>query len=512
MNGWEKVGGSGVEDAVYEGHAGATSTESVHIRGGGTYRCVSIHRTVNVATDPHLRALALSGRLHVLEDGSALACTFVYHDPAARKLALVVPEVLRHRELKARARFLRQLASDSVAVPQYVAEARVVIGTGELAKYLASEAEPDVDARERALEVRERRIRERAEEITRHEDELARMREELEVERARVQVEPSQDDEFEEVEELGDVAGTSPLIRAEPLGIEVQQGIEAHGAELIQDDDLEEDVDELELEPDPEPVSDSSLLEVREDAASDLHDAAHRAILAFQHGAQDVLEPDGDLTGKSAEELVSILERSNSSTQVDAVCHALRDRSADEILRVLPRVAKLGDEAGDALIEGLTASSEVARHAFALALAHLGLRRAVIPLVHLLSTEPTERWREIARICGRFGNASVRALLQKAKDGQVPDERCALALAHLSNQGCEAQVQALIGDSDVVIAELVKRVEGLRDEARRQDALVSGTEALPDPDEPLEFARRLGHALEDAQETGLFSASPGRDT
>ncbi len=491
---------SGENEPIYEGQAGGTSTENVHVRVRGTLRGFAIYRGVNVATDPHLRELVLSGGLHTIEGEGPLACTFVYHDPVARKLALVIPEVLRHEELKERARFLRRLARDPSVIPRYAAEARTVIGIAGLTEYLSS-TEPserdDINARESALAARERRIRERAEEVTRLEDELARMREEFAAERAgRVHPGGIVTDEDEEFEELSDPGGTSPLIRA---------SLEDPSAELIEDEDIEEEIDDADLESSP-----MTSLEVRGDTASDLHDAAHRAILAFQHDVQPLPDEDGDsFSAMTADELVSVLESSEGSASklADAICRAVRHRSSADLLRVLPRIDKLGDDAGDALIDGLGAPTKVARQAFALALGQLKLRRAVVPLVHLLSSEPTDVWKEIARIYGTFGAAGVRTLLQRWKERQVSEERCVLTLAHLSNHGCESQVRALLRDPDPGIAALAKQAEAIRDEARRQDAIVSGSEAFDVRDETFDFSRRFVLEREGARDSGLFLAS-----
>src|SRR5262249_46820370 len=115
----------------------------------------------------------------------------VYHDPAARKLCVVVPEALRHLELKERAKLLTAIASDeSVPVPQYARDAASVIGAPGLAAYLArsevdyqnreaaltgreqemATREGAASQREEALAAREVRMRERAEDVTGRED------------------------------------------------------------------------------------------------------------------------------------------------------------------------------------------------------------------------------------------------------------------------------------------------------------------------------------------------------
>src|SRR5512139_2059590 len=122
----------------YAGPVGRTSIESVEVEiTGGGRRVVDIFRSVDVSSNPELAERALSGRLHVLPSGEALAVSFIYHDPAARRFALVLPEALRSMELYERAALLTRLADDQEhEIPPYVRDFAVVFGPAELEAYL----------------------------------------------------------------------------------------------------------------------------------------------------------------------------------------------------------------------------------------------------------------------------------------------------------------------------------------------------------------------------------------
>lgn len=180
----------------------------------------------------------------------------------------------------------------------------------------------------------------------------------------------------------------------------------------------------------------------------------------------------------------------------EALCKAVRKMPRAEVVRIVPRITKLGDEAGDALIDGLGARKTFARQAFALALGHLKLRRAVVPLLHLLISEPTDVWKEVARVFGTFGNASFRTLSQKLHDPKAPEDRFALALAHLSNHGCTKQVEALEKDPDRRVAEMARRARDLKGDAKRQDESASGKRVLEGADPVVAFSRRFAEELE----------------
>ena len=96
-----------------------------------------VYRGVNVATDPALAELARRGELLRIDRASGLQLSFVYHDPEARKFALVLPEGLRHRALEERSELIRSLGDEPEhAIPAYVAEAHVVIGVEALERFL----------------------------------------------------------------------------------------------------------------------------------------------------------------------------------------------------------------------------------------------------------------------------------------------------------------------------------------------------------------------------------------
>nr|MBK7069279.1 hypothetical protein [Deltaproteobacteria bacterium] len=154
-------------DPPYTGTLGSTRREVVFVptQEGGARR-VEIVRGVNAATDPALARQSLEGTLHRHGDLD-LAVPFVFHDPGARRFALVIPAGLAHRELTLRAELLTGLSADtSEPLPAYVREARTVLGAAGLRRWME---EPDERAARDDLAAREDRVRRRAEEVTRRE-------------------------------------------------------------------------------------------------------------------------------------------------------------------------------------------------------------------------------------------------------------------------------------------------------------------------------------------------------
>jgi hypothetical protein len=172
-------------EAPYAGPLGATRREAAFVTTSeGAARRVELVRQVNALTDPLLARQALEGTLHRAGEHD-LAVPFVYHDPTARRFALVVPAARAHEELTLRAELLARLASDpSESIPAYVRDARAVVGAGGLRRHLEEArpplaSDPRVEAQHRALEAREEKLHKRAQEITRREDELAAAQGEL---------------------------------------------------------------------------------------------------------------------------------------------------------------------------------------------------------------------------------------------------------------------------------------------------------------------------------------------
>ena len=192
-------GRDGAGDLPYTGSLGATRYEPVFVTAtDGSARRVDIVRAVNAVTDQALASAAMEGTLHRLDGGVYLAVPYVYHDPGARRFALVVPVARAHEELAQRADLLRQLAADlSAPIPAYVRDARVVIGMEGLQRYVgeASEAHDgrdlraaEIETRLEAVTQREERLRDRAEDVTSREDELNHRIEEADVLKSDLQI------------------------------------------------------------------------------------------------------------------------------------------------------------------------------------------------------------------------------------------------------------------------------------------------------------------------------------
>lgn len=284
--------------AVYTGEVGRTQKAPVHVadaRGGS--RSVEMLVGVNVVTDPKLREVALAGGLHRLESGESLAIPYVFHDPAARKFCVVVPDSMRHHALRERGKIMLKLGEDtSHAVPSYVQDVVTVIGPSGLSAYLRgaqtagtqlpadlkkreselAAAEEALRVRLEALELREQRLTERAEDVTRREDEIQASTEEADA--------LQRDLEFRE-QELN--ARAEMLMRRE-LGQEDSDLVSE--ADVLAETSLDDEAEEFEAE---------EIDELEEEETLFAADAAIEELADEEEVASEIDELDAveDVTG-----------------------------------------------------------------------------------------------------------------------------------------------------------------------------------------------------------------------
>ena len=242
---------------------------------------------------------------------------------------------------------------------------------------------------------------------------------------------------------------------------------------------------------------------------AETHEIAWAAIRDVKGGDDRLLDVDASsLPEMGPDQLLLLLEHPRyrlgaalelagrkDSKHAETLCRAVRKMPRAEVVAVVPKVLGLGDGAGDALIDGLGARKTFVRQAFALALAQLKLRRAVVPLVHLLASEDSDVWPEIARVVGSFGTASLRNVQRQLKDPKGKKERYILALSHLANTGCERQVTALTKDDRPSVAAMATEALAMRDDAKAVDEQVRAVRPMGSDDAVLSFSRRFYEEL-----------------
>ncbi|MBK8171030.1 MAG: HEAT repeat domain-containing protein [Sandaracinaceae bacterium] len=248
-------------------------------------------------------------------------------------------------------------------------------------------------------------------------------------------------------------------------------------------------------------LADATQAEVAIDTAT--HELAWTAIRAVKgdEGGKDAGKPFdlSKLADMSPPELVLLLDdprgrwhaavelcKRNDTDYVGAIGKAARKMPRAEVVRVVPKMVSFGEAAGDALIDALSARKTFVRQAAVLALGHIKLRRAVSPLIHLLQSEESDVWKEVARVLGELGVASFKPLLKAAKEPKGNEDRFIVALAHASTNGSRKQLQAIANDKSEgpLVARLAEQAVIKEDDAKRQaddvraDSTYAGSESV----------------------------------
>jgi hypothetical protein len=129
------------------------------------------------------------------------------------------------------------------------------------------------------------------------------------------------------------------------------------------------------------------------------------------------------------------------------------------------------------------------RHASALVVGELKLRRGVAPLISQVRSEPSEAWTEIARGLGAFGPIAFKRVVGAFKNTGGSNERFVLVLSHLSNHGCARQLEDLRKDPDEWIATAARTAVARRSGVQWEDSAVRTGRKLGDAGQAARYSQ-----------------------
>ena len=161
--------------------------------------------------------------------------------------------------------------------------------------------------------------------------------------------------------------------------------------------------------------------------------------------------------------------RRRETATVAGIFRAMERMSDRDLFCVAPYVLLMKESGGDVLISALASKSPAVRHASALLLGRLRLRRAIAPLIRRLITEETGLWTEIARALGEFGSSASRRVITALREGKGADHRFALVLSHLSNHGCDREIEKLQKDLNSRVAVAARTAVAQRSKVQWDD-------------------------------------------
>lgn len=187
------------------------------------------------------------------------------------------------------------------------------------------------------------------------------------------------------------------------------------------------------------------------------------------------------------------LLRRDPALHADAVGVALRDMRREEVVILVPALARAGDPMVPALLETLAAKKTFVRQAAALTLASLQAEDAIPGLLALVAKESTSLWEEFARALAAFGELAEAALVDAITQDAIPDDRAALVLAYLAKGGFAGSVEELTRSPNLRVAVVASSV-GPRMPVVEQH-LREFYDASTTPTGPREFGKKLFRAL-----------------
>jgi hypothetical protein len=156
------------------------------------------------------------------------------------------------------------------------------------------------------------------------------------------------------------------------------------------------------------------------------------------------------------------LQRGRLAEFVPELAVALDVLDPFELLDALLELRGNEDLLADLLMAGLEARGRPLRLASASGLGRLGLRRAIVPLVHLLQRSDSADWRFVGAAISSYGATGVKALEPMLADPRGKEDRLAWTLAGFQGAAAKRHVQGLTESGEILTAAIARRSAELR--------------------------------------------------
>jgi hypothetical protein len=191
--------------------------------------------------------------------------------------------------------------------------------------------------------------------------------------------------------------------------------------------------------------------------------------------------------GRRLEAIRELCRRAHVSA-LAPIFGVLDELSPEEVAGAVVALLIFREQAGDGLVAALGSPSQHVRHACALGLGQLKLRRTLPALLKQMEVEPTPSWAEMARALGDFGLPALNNVIRGLKEGERR-ERFMVGLAHLANHGCAEEVKSLESDPDSTIALAARQALARRSRMEWDDQAVRNQQALRDNSPETRFSQ-----------------------
>lgn len=174
------------------------------------------------------------------------------------------------------------------------------------------------------------------------------------------------------------------------------------------------------------------------------------------------------------------LQRGRLAEYTPDLAVALDTLDALDLLDALLELRGNEDLLADLLMAGLDARGRPLRLASAAGLGHLGLRRAIVPLVHLLLRADSADWRFVGSAIASYGATGVRALEPMLADPRGKEDRLAWTLAGFQGAAARRHVQGLTESGEILTAAIARRAGELRGDVEAFRASLEADDGVRD--------------------------------
>jgi len=185
------------------------------------------------------------------------------------------------------------------------------------------------------------------------------------------------------------------------------------------------------------------------------------------------------------------LQRGRLSEFVPDLAVALDALDPLELLDTLLELRGNEDLVADLLMAGLDAHERPLRLASAVGLGRLGLRRAIVPLVHLLLRTDSGDWRFVGAAIASYGATGVKAVEPMLADPRGKEDRLAWTLAGFQGAAAQRHVHALTESGEILTAAIARRAGELRADVEAFRAALEADDGVPDARAYVRLVRRV---------------------
>jgi hypothetical protein len=188
---------------------------------------------------------------------------------------------------------------------------------------------------------------------------------------------------------------------------------------------------------------------------------------------------------------VGILLKMRAADFVLDLAAALDGLRAADLAESLIDLRTNEDLVAELFMAGLGAQRPPLRLASATGLGKLALRRAIVPLVHLLLRAGDEEWRFVGAAIAAYGATGAKAMEPMLADPRGREDRLAWTLASFHGAAAEKHVAAMTDSAELLTAAIARRAADWRNDVEQFRARLAESDGRTDAFGFVRLVRRI---------------------